>query len=86
MSNVSQLKETGIVMTNDLCWEDKQEQSNLRKYFKELREQHPNAKIKGHKLVMGENTYTVADLEKIKKFNSTAGIHKKTEDSITVNL
>lgn len=48
-----------------MCYEDRLEQKTLRQYLKKARAQEFNAKIKGNKLVINEEIYTVGDLEKL---------------------
>ena len=61
------LKQHGITITNDLCFEDREEQKTLRNHLKEARAQNYEATIKNYKLYINNEPYTVEDLKKIEK-------------------
>lgn len=56
------LKDTGISLANDLCPEDRQTHSELRRHLKQIRSQGHEAKIVGFKLRVGEKLYTLDEL------------------------
>lgn len=67
LKQVKKLKGTGISISNDLSKEDREEQKILSSHLKTAKEQYPNAKIRGHKLIIGKNIYTAEDLLELEK-------------------
>lgn len=63
--NVTKLKGTGIIITNDLIPEEIEEKKVLVRHLKLAREKQYNATIKNNKLVVNGETYTCEDLKNI---------------------
>lgn len=78
--NVKKLKGSGVAVTNDLCFEDREERKILQIHQKQAREQNLEAKIRRSLLIIGENTYTVEDLNKLDK-KATSYTDTELEDS-----
>lgn len=57
------LKTRNIAISNDLCYEDREEQRVLRRHYRQAREKNLQTKIKGHKLEIEGKLYTASDLE-----------------------
>lgn len=64
LKNSSKLKGKNIYIANDLCWEDREVNNTLNKHLKEARSKGAQAYIKGQKLIIANEPYTVEDLEK----------------------
>lgn len=67
---VSKLKNTGIVFSNDLLPQEREEQKVLRYHLKTAREKQYNAKIVKNKLVINGDTYSYEDLKKQEQENT----------------
>lgn len=64
LNNSHKLKGKNIYFVHDLCYEDRQEQRILRKHLNEARSKKYSARIKGRNLIVNNEIYTVAQLEK----------------------
>lgn len=71
------LKGTHIVITHDLCERDREEQKVLRKHHKIAKDRNQEARIRGNKLIIGQKSYTAAELES--DWETTSG--SENEDS-----
>lgn len=63
VAKLKALKTKNIAISDDLCYEDREEQKVLRRHCRQAREKNLQAKIKGHKLEIEGKLYTVSDLE-----------------------
>lgn len=64
---LKKLKEKGIAIANDQCYEDRQEQKVLRKHLKIARSQNLEAKIKGFRLFINNKAFTAKELKDSEK-------------------
>ncbi|CAG9823944.1 unnamed protein product [Phaedon cochleariae] len=58
------LKELKISISNDLCHRDQKDQKILRQHLKQAREENKTARIRGNRIEIEGNWFTVEDLEK----------------------
>lgn len=61
--NTKKLKNTGVSIANDLTLQQREEIKTLNKFLKNARQEGQEAYIRGNKLVIGKNIYTLEDLE-----------------------
>lgn len=80
LKEVKKLKGTGISISNDLSKEDREEQKVLSSHLKTAKEQYPNAKIRGHKLIIGENIYTAKDLLELERSSEKDTDYQSNEE------
>lgn len=67
-SNCRKLKGTNISITNDLTYQQRQDQKILRQYLKKSREDtETKSYIRGEKLYIGNNVYTAETLKTLKE-------------------
>ncbi|CAG9760481.1 unnamed protein product [Ceutorhynchus assimilis] len=66
-SLVGKLKNSGISISHDSSFEDRQKQKVLVKHLREAKEQKLDAKIKNGKLEIGEDSYSVEELLELEK-------------------
>lgn len=79
LRNAKKLKGKNIFINQDLCYEDRIINKILSKHLKEVRSKHIQAYIKGNKLIIGSETYTVEELE------SNTPIHIDPQENIKPN-
>lgn len=77
--NVSKLKGTGIAISNDLCREDRETNKVLVKHLKIAKQQQLQARIKGNKLEIDGELYTVEELEKTAERESENSSESESE-------
>lgn len=76
LRNCSRLEETGIRIASDQTEMQRAEGKLLREYLNEVRKNRPEKSyIKARKLYVGEEVYTVEELEKLKRFGDDQGTH-----------
>ena len=64
LKNTIKLKGSKIFITQDLCWEDRQERKILLEHLKSAREQKLSSKIiSGNRLIIDDIVYTTSDLK-----------------------
>lgn len=82
-NNCRKLKGTNIGISNDLTFQQRQEQKELRQYLTEAR-RNKNQKsfIKGNKLYIGEEEYTLDTLQNLKR-NIPAASSEPSTPTIT---
>lgn len=61
-SKVKELKGSGIAITNDLCYEDREDRKVLRFHQQKALAQKLEAKIKGNTLIVENKVFTLEDL------------------------
>lgn len=72
--NISKLKGTTVSISHDYTPQQREEQKKLRSYQKSIQqESQDRCVIKGNKLMIGEKTYTIADLENLQLVNKHTG-------------
>lgn len=69
--NVSKLKGTGLSIGHDMSKEDREQHKILRRHQKLASEQKLKAIIRGGKLLIGNDTYTVQELEKLERLEGS---------------
>lgn len=74
--NVQKLKNTGISVVNDMCFEDRSEYKILKNHLKIARSQRLPAKIKGRTIEIDGNIYTPDDLRKLEDESGSNGNNK----------
>lgn len=67
--NIFKLKSTNIFIAHDLCPEDRKNNKILTDNLKAARAKNLLAKIRGNKLVVGEDVYSIEQLKEIKSTN-----------------
>lgn len=65
LRNCSKLKGTGLFITRDLPYDERQSKKELRKYYQAALKKSVNAKLIGNKLVIENIEYTTAELERL---------------------
>ncbi|KAI4470929.1 tubulin-specific chaperone e [Holotrichia oblita] len=65
LRNCSKLKGTGLFVTHDLSYDERQSKKKLRQYYQAALEKSMNAKVIGNKLIIENVEYTIAELEKL---------------------
>lgn len=88
---LKELKQHGISITNDQSIEDRNNFKILRKHLKNAREQNLNAKIRGQKLLVEDEIYSIEDLDQLEKRSEKIGQKNdknelSSEDDIDHNL
>lgn len=83
LKNATKLKGTGISMSEDLCPEDRERHRILVKYLKEARERNLRARIRGDKLEVEGQRYTVQELEGQKCEDTESGTESEAEERQT---
>lgn len=63
VTKLKSLKTRNIAVSNDLCYEDREEQKVLRRHYRLAKEKNLQTKIKGHKLEIEGKLYAAGDLE-----------------------
>lgn len=65
LKNARNLKGTQIFITQDMCYEDRKEHKILKEHLKLAKSKNYHAHIKGNKLFINDEVYTVKQLQEI---------------------
>lgn len=78
--NIGKLKNSGVAIVNDMCFEDRQTQRVLKDHLKNAKSQNHQVKIKGSRLEIDGKLFTLEDLKKLEEEASEEEFSESEEE------